>query len=65
MNIQHAIDEIKSKRYESYTKKSDIKRIMNAMESGEWEEVKKSRLYKLHGGEYCELLSILHRYVKE
>jgi hypothetical protein len=65
MNIQHAIDEIKSGRYKSYTNRFDIKRIMNAMESGEWEEVKKSRLYKLHGGEYCELLSILHRYVRE
>ena len=60
MNIKNALEEIKSKREKSYTTIADVKRIINAMETDDWNEVKNSRLYRLHGGEYCELLGIIY-----
>lgn len=61
MNFKNVLKEISDRRSESYTTEADIKRIAEAMEDNNWEEVKKSRLYRLHGGEYCELLSVMHR----
>jgi len=58
------LDEIKKRRSydKSYTTQADVKRIQDAKDTGNWEAVYKSRLYKLHGGEYCELLSVIHKY---
>jgi hypothetical protein len=59
-------EEIRAKRsYDrSYTKLIDITRIFHAKQTGEWSEVYSSSLYRLHGGEYCELLSVIHRYTE-
>jgi hypothetical protein len=48
----------------SYTTLTDITRILQARETDNWNEVYTSRLYRLHSGEYCELLSVIHRYTE-
>jgi hypothetical protein len=59
-------NEIRLRRPEkSYTSLSDITRVLHAQETTNWNEVYSSRLYRLHGGEYCELLSVIHRYMEE
>ncbi len=63
--MKQVLDLIRSKRTPSYTKQTDIKRIVKAKETGNWEEVYKSSLYRIHGGEYCELLSVMHRFESE
>jgi len=61
--LQRAKEEIKAKcgSTPSHTTYQHIELIMRAMETGDWEEVKNCSLYVLHGGEYCELLSVMHR----
>lgn len=54
--MDQILAKIRSKRSKSYTTKADIKRIQEAQASGDWSAVHASRLYRLHSGEYCELL---------
>ena len=54
------LKEIQQRRLHSYTTKSDILRIMEAETTNNWTQVYSSNLYKLHGGEFCELLSIVN-----
>jgi len=60
--MKQIMDEIKKRRSfdKCYTTLADVRRIQKAKESGDWTKVYNSRLYKLHGGEYCELLSVMH-----
>lgn len=51
---------LKLHRHPSYAKKTDIKRIQEAKQTGNWSKVYSSTLYRLHSGEYCELLGLLH-----
>lgn len=55
--------EIQKKRNPSYTKLIDIDRIIHAKIARDYTPVFKTNLYKIHGGEYCELLQIIERYV--
>lgn len=57
--MEAILKKIQSKREKSYTTKKDIKRIQEARKSGNWSDVYKSRLYRLHSGEYCELLEYI------
>ena len=59
-------EEIRSKITcsKSYTKLTDITRIFHAKQTGDWNEVYSSSLYRIHGGEYCELLSVIHRFTE-
>ena len=38
--------------------RADIARIAKARRTGDWTPVYRSRLYRLHSGEYCELLTV-------
>lgn len=60
--MNKVLDEIRRRcnTEKSHTTKADIKRIEEAKQSGDWSAVYNSRLYRLHGGEYCELLSVMH-----
>jgi len=68
LRIVNAIQEeirVKRSHDRSYTKLTDITRIFHAKQTGDWKNVYSSSLYRLHGGEYCELLSVIHRHTKE
>lgn len=41
-----------------YTSPADLTRITEARKTGDWQAVKTSRLYRLHGGEYCTVLEL-------
>lgn len=56
---QFILDKIRIKRSNSRTTKADIQRIIRAKETGDWREVYKSRLYRCHSSEYCELLQYI------
>ncbi|MCY9738192.1 hypothetical protein M5X17_31355 [Paenibacillus alvei] len=58
--VNEILMKIRSKRTNSKTKKADIHRIIEAMQKGDWSKVFASRLYRNHGGEYCELLEYVH-----
>ena len=58
--ISMSIETIRLAREKSYTCVADVKRILKAMETNNWDDVMSSSLYRFHGGEYCELLGILH-----
>ena len=56
-----SIKEYMSKRRPlKHWSKRDIQDILDAKESNNWEIVKNSKLYILHGGEYCELLTAIN-----
>jgi len=57
---QHVLEEIRRRRVPSRTTLSDIRRILEARESGDWSAVHQSRLYRCYSGEYCELLAVMH-----
>ena len=52
--------EIQQRRQHSYTTKLDIIRILEAKTTDNWTEVYSSKIYNLHSGEFCELLSIIN-----
>ena len=54
--------EMKRLRGRSYTTKADVRRVFDGYMTGDYSECHKSRLYNLHGAEYCELLSVVRPY---
>lgn len=57
--IEKALDKIRSTRFPSFATRADVRRIDAARKSGDWSAVHGSALYRLHGGEYCELLQYI------
>lgn len=53
------LNRIASKREKSHTTAADVIRINEAQSTGDWSKVHASRLYRLHSGEYCQLLEII------
>jgi hypothetical protein len=59
--VTEVLRELQTKVEKSACKKIDITRIFTAMLKDEFEDIRKGSFYRLHGGEYCELLTILNR----
>ena len=57
--------EMKRLRGHSYTTKADVRRVFEGYMTGDYSECHKSRLYNLHGAEYCELLSVVRPYAMQ
>lgn len=58
--VDSILAEIQRRRQYSYTIKADISRVIEAEITNNWTKVYSSHLYNLHGGEFCELLSIIN-----
>ena len=50
---------MQQRRQSLHTTRADIDRIIEARQTGRWNAVYHSRLYRLYGAEYCELLEII------
>ena len=52
---------MQQRRQSIHTTRADIDRIIEARHTGRWNLVYHSRLYRLYGAEYCELLEVIAR----
>ncbi|HDR3499601.1 TPA: hypothetical protein QCN48_005059 [Bacillus toyonensis] len=57
---QEIVSEMKKHRSEKHWSKQDLKRIVEAQNTGDWSPVQESKLYNKYSGEYCSLLEVLH-----
>jgi hypothetical protein len=57
--VNEILEEIRTRRNPSYTTKKVINLILTAMINYDYEPLFITSLYKSHGGEYSELLSVI------
>ncbi|NMP24597.1 hypothetical protein [Sulfobacillus harzensis] len=61
MTVDAILTEMRRRRQSIHTTRADIDRITEARRTGRWERVYRSRLYRIHSAEYCELLEVAAR----
>lgn len=52
---------MQQRRQSLHITRADIDRVIEARHTGRWHLVYRSRLYRLYGAEYCELLEVIAR----
>ena len=60
MSVREAKQELINRRIKSMATLKDIAVVMECQKIGDYTAVKQTKLYNNHGGEYCELLSIIN-----
>lgn len=53
-------EEMKNRRNKKHWTNEDINNIRTARNNGDWHKIYESKLYNEHGGDYCELLYVIH-----
>jgi len=59
--VKEVLKELRSTRDKAACKMIDITNIVKAIANDNFDLVHKGSFYRLHGGEYCQVLEILNR----